>query len=345
MGTGRRHFFAQVMQHLCGFGDVVVPGKYAKKLMIILLSLFLSVVAACVTTEPRRAADAQRLVAYLPTYRMDTIRLEWFSAIDDLMYYNVTPKKSGDLDTSNFRYDALRFIREKTEGTTMRILLTVGGWGDSEGFGQMATDSGRRSRFIRQLLSFCRTYNFDGVDFDWEFPATFEEETAYSTLLVETKHAFRPHRMVVTVAVAHGQRLSAEAYQAVDHVHLMSYDHGTYLPTFERSIMDIQQQLSFGVPREKLYLGIPFFGRHALQKNEARSYAELTAQHHPAPDIDEVGNYHFNGVATIRKKVDYVRQQGLAGIMVWELGQDIAHGGTLLNTIRNAISSQGRYTR
>lgn len=305
--------------------------------LIAIIASLLPALNGCVTTTPRLAVAYQRLVAYLPSYRMNSIQPEWFAAIDDLLLYNITPQGSGDLDRSNFSPDALRIIQGKRAKTGMRILITVGGWHDSSGFSQMTSDPNRRKRFIKQLLSFCRTNNLDGVDYDWEFPATTSEEAAYAALLIETKQLFAGHRLAVTVAVAHNQRLSSAAYQAVDQVHLMSYDHGRHLPTFEASKADIQRQLSFGVPREKIYLGIPFFGRHRLNDDKVKSYAELSLRHHPANDIDELDGYYFNGLATVQKKVAYAQQQGLAGIMVWELGQDETGERSLLNAIDKAL--------
>lgn len=303
----------------------------------LLLALLLSALAACVGMEPRKSPDALRTVAYLPYYRMDTIQPAWFGAVDDLMYYNVKPKPSGELDASNFNRDALLQIRSFSRDTNMRIMLTVGGWKESSGFGPMATDEKLRKEFIRRLLAFCREHDFDGVDFDWEFPETPEEDRAYSILLVETKRAFRLHRMLVTVAVGHAQRLSPEAYQAVDHIHLMSYDHGTVFPTYEAGVADVQRQLAFGVPKEKLYLGIPFFGRNQKDRNDAVSYADLILKYNPPPDSDLSGNYYFNGIRTIQKKVRFAREQGLAGMMIWELGQDTADHRSLLRALTEEI--------
>ncbi|HSW62125.1 MAG TPA: glycoside hydrolase family 18 protein [Dissulfurispiraceae bacterium] len=305
----------------------------------ILMGIMLSALTACVGMEPRKSPDALRTVGYLPYYRMDTIQPVWFGAVDDLIYYNVKPDPSGELDASNFNQDSLLEIQSLARHTDMRILLTVGGWEESNGFGPMATDEKRRNKFIRQLLVFCREHNFDGVDFDWEFPKNREEEDAYSALLVETKRAFQPHRMLVTVAVGHAQRLSPEAYQAVDHVHLMSYDHGTVFPTYEAGVADVQRQLAFGVPKEKLYLGVPFFGRNRKDINDTISYADLILKYQPPPDSDRAENYYFNGIGTIQKKVRFAQEQGLAGMMIWELGQDATDQTSLLRALTEAILS------
>ena len=308
-------------------------------LFLILMGTLFGALTACVSMEPRKSADALRTVGYLPYYRMDKIQPAWFENVDDLIFYNVKPKASGDLDTSNFSRDSLSLIQSYAKNTRMRILITVGGWEECGGFASMATDEKRRKEFIRQLLAFCREHDLDGVDFDWEFPNGPEEEAAYAALLTETKKAFRPHRMLVTVAVGHLQRLSPEAYLAVDHVHLMSYDHGTVLPTYEAGLADVQRHLSYGVPREKLYFGVPFFGRSRKDHNDTISYADLVRKYCPSPDSDHAGDYYFNGIATLRRKVRYAQEQGLAGIMIWELGQDAQERTSLLRVISETILS------
>lgn len=42
--------------------------------------------------------------------------------------------------------------------------------GNYEAWSTMALNSTTRATFISNLLSFIETYNFDGVDLDWEYP-------------------------------------------------------------------------------------------------------------------------------------------------------------------------------
>ena len=41
-----------------------------------------------------------------------------------------------------------------------------------------------------------------------------------------------------------------------------------------------------------------------------------------SPDQDEVDGFYFNGPTTIRNKVKLAQSSGLAGVMIWETGQD-----------------------
>lgn len=144
--------------------------------------------------------------------------------------------------------------------------------------------------------------------------------------------------MIVTVAVGHNKRLTADAYGAVDYVHLMSYDHGGKHATYEDSVADVERHLAFGVPREKLCLGVPFYGRNMKNRNDARAYAHIVTTDHPAAGVDEAGGIYFNGIDTIQKKTRYAMEHGLGGIMIWEIGQDTLDDTSLLRAVKRTVS-------
>jgi chitinase len=54
----------------------------------------------------------------------------------------------------------------------LKLDLSVGGWTLSEGFGWMARDTARRKAFVDSIVHFLQRYDFDGVDIDWEYPAS-----------------------------------------------------------------------------------------------------------------------------------------------------------------------------
>lgn len=127
----------------------------------------------------------------------------------------------------------------------------------------------------------------------------------------------------------------------------------------------VQSYLAAGVPAAKLTLGIPFYGRgwsgvpnvnHGLYQSASRlprgvwekgvnDYDVLQALGYPSY-WDPVAQAHwiFNGstfwtyddAASIANKMAYVNDQGLLGVMFWELtGDDDA--GTLVQAIGNGL--------
>ena len=56
------------------------------------------------------------------------------------------------------------------------------------------------------------------------------------------------------------------------------------------------------------------------------------------PSVDTIDGFAFNGTATIVSKVDFARERNLAGVMIWELGQDsVREDASLLATIEARI--------
>jgi len=306
---------------------------------IMSLCLAAASIALCVSPDSKKKVPERfRVVGYLPDYRMSTIHNSWGRDLTDIIYFSISPKASGEFDTSKLNEKAIRKLQALAKQNKVRILICIGGWGKSKGFGPMATNENRRRNFIRDLTKFCRKHGFAGADFDWEFPKSKAEKEAYSILLTETKNAFKPHGMIVTVAVGQNKQLTADAYQAVDYVHLMSYDHGVKHATYADSVADVKRQLGFGVPKEKLCLGVPFYGRNIKNRDDARTYSEIVSAHHPAPSADQAGGIYFNGVTTIQKKTRYAIENELAGVMIWEIGQDTFDTTSLLGAIKRTVS-------
>ena len=78
----------------------------------------------------------------------------------------------------------------------------------------------------------------------------------------------------------------------------------------------------------KLTMGVPFYARN-VQTGDWSTYEDIVQKHHPldpaADEVTEAGTGHkhyFNGVETMKTKVDYAFKAGIGGVMIWEGGQD-----------------------
>ena len=178
--------------------------------------------------------------------------------------------------------------RERKE----RIHLCFGGWGRSGGFPEMTGNAVKRKTFIDTTSSMVYFNGFDGVDYDWEFPENKEEHCAYSKLLQETAEAFRPHGLRVTVALGHTQHLDKAAYDAVDAIHLMTYDMGARHATQRDAVSSLRRLIRSGAPKEKIVLGVPFYGRKMDDRDVAMAYDNILKQFAPTPNEDEAGGFY-----------------------------------------------------
>lgn len=51
-----------------------------------------------------------------------------------------------------------------------KVMVAIGGWGDSRGFEDAAKDGPSRARWARQVAAMVKRTGADGVDIDWEYP-------------------------------------------------------------------------------------------------------------------------------------------------------------------------------
>ncbi|MCJ7433013.1 MAG: glycosyl hydrolase family 18 protein, partial [Anaerolineales bacterium] len=119
----------------------------------------------------------------------------------------------------------------------------------------------------------------------------------------------------------------------VDRVHIMSYDRGPRHSTYEQAVADLQKFIDAGIPREKLILGVPFYGRKITAPYEETTYAEIIERYHPAPAANEVDGIFFNGIEIVQLKTCHAMGENIGGVMVWELGQDSSGDASLLQAI------------
>ena len=268
------------------------------------------------------AQDAQKLiVGYLPEYAINSIDGRRFGAVTDVVFFGAQIDASGNLNTASVTAKALEVLGTFGRPPKCRRLLCVGGWGRSEGFAKAIANEQSLESLVNQINAECERNHWDGVDYDWEHPADAAQLKGYRDLIVATKAAFGNSKRIVTVAQASWQDLGREVYDAVDRIHLMSYDHDYPQATFEKTTADIDRLLAWNCPASKLVVGVPFYGRN--RQRHAMTYRELIATGVVLPGVDEAGGYAINSKETLALKVDLIRRRGLAGIMIWELSQDV----------------------
>ncbi|MGH0160384.1 UNVERIFIED_CONTAM: hypothetical protein FKN15_039308 [Acipenser sinensis] len=170
-------------------------------------------------------------------------------------------------------------------------------------FSAMVASSGTRKIFIDSVIDFLRTYEFDGLDIDWEYPANRgsppQDKQLYSVLLEEMRAAFENEakqtnraRLLLSAAVSAGVGTIQSAYeipkvgQALDMINVMTYDmHGSWEPfTGENSPLykspadqggDVYFSINYalnywkdnGAPAEKLLIGFPTYGQTFTLRN------------------------------------------------------------------------------
>jgi hypothetical protein len=274
------------------------------------------------------------IIGYLPEYR--TINKYWGNCLTDIIYFSAGPLADGGLDASRLDPATLQVMREMKAAYGTRLHLSIGGNERSDGFAPMVTDPAARQAFVENLVIFASQNSLDGIDLDWEFPEGADQISGYVALIT----GLQARGLLVSVTLYPAADLDPAPYTVADRVQVMSYDRDTRHATFEQAVADMEFFASGGIPKEKLVLGLPFYGRLMESPYTSYSYAEIVAAYQPPPELDEAGGIYFNGPSTTQKKACHARQSGYAGVMLWELGQDSTDTTSLLQAVYTALASQ-----
>ena len=166
---------------------------------------------------------------------------------------------------------------------SVKVIMSIGGWGNCDGFPPTAASPEKRARFIGQIVNFCLQNGYDGVDIDWEFVSNEQERENFSALIKEMSAALRAQTppLLLTMASPSGPYWGRwinfeELHPYFDYISLMTYDyhgpwtdhsgHNSPLYTCQNdpcgSFDDsFTYALIREIPLNKLLLGIPFYGR------------------------------------------------------------------------------------
>ncbi|MFO0879240.1 MAG: glycoside hydrolase family 18 protein [Gemmataceae bacterium] len=282
------------------------------------------------------------VAGYLPDYRAASFDPEALRGLTDLLVFSAEPTATGPLNLSRVKAMPWARLRAYKTRARVRLWLSVGGWERSGQFATVTASAEKRKAFVESAVRVCLEHRLDGLDLDWEHPQTRAEQDGYAALLADLRRGFEPHGLMLSLTMAGWQQLPRAAFAAVDRIHLMAYDQEGRHATFEGARKEVELIKAAGAPVGKLVLGMPFYGRGVEQRSRTLTYAEIVEKFKPKPEVDEVEGVYFNGPALIRRKTTYAVEQGLAGVMVWELGQDARGARSLLGVVRETLEKQRR---
>jgi chitinase len=282
--------------------------KIRKSLSQIFVVLVL--IATVVGVFPLTTAAAtvpQTAVAATPAYNVTGYLCNWIpwiaSDIDatklthiNFAFANVSSSGKviiGDTDVDPTYFNELKKL--KNENPNLKTLIAVGGWTWSTNFHAAALTDASRTTFADSAVAFMKTYGFDGVDIDWEYPNQPGNDNPYGP---EDKHNFTlllqklrekldaqgiadgGKHYLLTIASGASQTYAqnvefSELQQYVDFINIMTYD---FYGSWERktghasALMDPSGQNQFsvdsavkihmnnGVPANKIVVGCAFYG-------------------------------------------------------------------------------------
>jgi hypothetical protein len=274
------------------------------------------------------------IVGYYPYWEADVDRIS-YSDLTNIVYFALQTSQTGDLIDSDIDYFELNELVRKAHSDGVDVSISLGGWLSDNTFSPMAANPDSRANFIQQLVEFCLDNNLDGVDLDWEPVRTESDVENYSLLIKELREALNPHGKLLSISVLAGHHdIRPWAAEYLDWVAVMAYELGYPHSTFEDSKQYLNFWADYGIPRDMLLLGVPFFGKNS--NNEWVSYEWIVDHFDPDPDQNWVGDFFFNGRNLIQDKTRYVYDNDFGGMMIWQLSQDKFDNRSLLTALTSA---------
>jgi chitinase len=278
---------------------------------------------------------------------------------------------NGDSSLKNLRTTVTTAHSQDT-----KVILAIGGWyhingGESYDYFKAAiSNPTSRTQLIQELVNMTDRENLDGVDIDFEHPRTSEDAQNLAVFTKELSDLLHQKNKELSIAVnakvhsVAGTEINNVIYEPsmfnyVDHVNIMAYDgqwDGGYnaanlspysysenIVSYWTSLFDTHQ-----ISKEKLVLGVPLYAQPEDPNSKQISFETIinNSPDHAAMDVFSYNGttYHYNGEGTIKQKTQLALDNGLGGMMMWEIGHDADGDYSLTLAIAEVMESENQYS-
>ena len=328
------------------------------------------------------------VVAYYTEYSKDVPDAKLLTHVNYAHGRFVNPK-TGDGGITIAEPSLLKkVVALKKDYPHLKVLLMIGGWGShADGFSMMARDPAKRTLFCKECKKHIDNYGLDGIDIDWEYPtyaaegngASPDDKANFVLVLKELRETIGTDKLITFASSSSAGYMNwKDAIKYIDYVNVMTYDmgrpperHNSPLyrsARFSQTSDDeaIDKHVSAGIPKERLVLGVPFYGKSdkddgtysdEVKFNEmdeiltkgtykGKSVAGKNIRYwDPVAKVPYLGdaagkNYlSYDDAESVAEKGKYVAQKGILGAMFWEYRHDDGNH-TLLKSLVTAMYGQ-----
>lgn len=291
-----------------------------------------------------------KLITYFPAWAEDRANRIQYDLLTNIIYSFAIPTEDGGVFIDNPEF--AKELVKKSHENNVKISIAVGGWSWKDiplepTFIKATKTDELVEKFANAIVSLCDEYDFDGVDMDWEHPrVTDGSGKRYERLMVTLSEKLHAKGKLLTSAVIGGVDAQGNpggidtggadvgnaamaqtdtVLKAVDWLNVMAYDGpGDHHSSYDYAKNSVSFWKDYrGMPSQKLVLGVPFY---AKGKNGG-AYSELLEKfpkEAPTNDVLIIDGERccYNGIPTLTKKAQLVKDQHLGGMMIWEVSHD-----------------------
>lgn len=204
-----------------------------------------------------------------------------FTSLTHICHAFIWPLADGSIDQSQIALYPDLVTAAHNKG--VKVLVSVGGFGTSTqnaGFKSMVNTTASRSAFITNLVNFIKANNYDGADFDWEYPASTDKAN-YTALLTDLRAAFNANNIPLLTAAVYNSPTAGydvpKLNTVLDWIGIMTYDftgnweaagtkllHNSALYSSSQQTYSVDKSVNAwaaaGMPASKICAGMPFYG-------------------------------------------------------------------------------------
>lgn len=322
------------------------------KIKISLLTSILTLALLCAIGQTKNKKSDFKVVGYYSLRSAMTVDLKAVP-FDRLTHINLWFLNPSDTLMGDFSqdYTALIPFVKAAHAKNVKVLASIAG-GSRHTYYEALLKDDKRARFIQNLLLVTLKYDLDGIDVDIEGA---DIDANYENFVMGLARTLRSQKKMITSALTFGTRakLTDVALAQYDIINIMSYDQtGPWRPerqgphsTYERAVSDLEYfAVERKVPREKLTLGVPFygygFGPETSSKASSMNFNQIITSFPGAEQVDQWtmpdgAIMYYNGIPTIKKKTELAKEKA-SGIMIWQVLGDAPGDNSLLKVINDA---------
>jgi len=286
-----------------------------------------------------------RVLGYLPSSRnwAEGLAAVDFTKITDLNLAFINPDSSGQFPENE---DYHKIIRQAHDHQ-VRVFLSIGGGSPQPHLATLMKPD-YRGKLISGLVDLAGKYSFDGVDVDIENDLINAD---YAPLVSELAIALKAKNILMTAALAswNANLIHDSTLVRYDFINIMSYDKtgpwNLSKPGQHSPFSMVQNDFNYfnqtrNIAAEKLLIGLPFYGYgFGIGVPQSMSYKNIITAYPGAETRDSIkvaegGTLYYNGLATIKQKANFARDNKAGGLMIWQLLGDSKDKNSLLNAIQ-----------